>query len=222
MQPTDELYRQYAHVITAVVSRYSSKCPDLEDDLYLQAGLVFCQACLSYDPDHPSHASFKTYLAHKLHSITDLIEKFCNGPHALNVKGCNPVPLQIPADGSREDDMGFLYSPSYPSRSYLDKYSQGLVDYNHGPYPDKMQGTLDALEGDALQVFHDWCAGLLDKSKNASGVKKRRDERKTLNTMRIYRRRYMAMGWTFERTREAWEAFSRAFRPYAEAVGAAV
>lgn len=221
MQPTDALYKKYAHVITAVVSRYTWQYPDLADDLYLQAGLVFCQACLTYDEEHPSHASFKTWLENKLHSITDMIDKWSNGPTTLKSRGSTPCQLQEPVD-SHEDGGSTPINGIYPAAGFLGSYSRGLVDFNHGAYPDRMQATVDSLEGDSLQIFQDWCAGLLDKSKNSSGVKKRRDERKTLNPMRIYRRRYMAMGWTFERTRKAWGEFSQAFMPYAmESLGVA-
>lgn len=214
MQPTDELYRKYAHVITAVVNRYAWQFPELEDDLYLQAGLVFCQACLTYDENHPSHASFRTWLENKLHSITDLIDRWNNGPTTLKGKGSTPAVLHEPVDSHDEDDC-IPMSGIYPAAGFLDGYSANLLDYSTSEYPDRMKLTVDNLEGDALQIFRDWCAGRLDKSKNSSGVKKRRDERKTLNPMRIYRRRYMSLGWTFERTRKAWGDFTRAFKPYA-------
>ena len=215
MEPTDELYNKYAKVINSFIYKYACQYPDLEDDLYLQAGLLFCNACRTYDENHPSHASFNTWLLQSLHRITDMIDKWNNGPCMLKGRGCVPSGLLEPADGNKGDDK-VPVSGIYPTGDYLAGYTKSMTDCNVNEYPDKMQGTLSHLEGEALQIFRDWCAGVLDKSKNSSGMKSRRDERKTLNPMRIYRRRYMALGWTFERTRKAWGQFSQSFQGYAQ------
>ena len=83
MKPTDELYYKYADVITSVVNRYADQCPELEDDLFLQAQLLFCQACLTYDPNHPSKASFETWLRNKLRDVTAIIKKHTRGPSLI-------------------------------------------------------------------------------------------------------------------------------------------
>lgn len=83
MKPTEELYYKYAGVISSVVDKYAYQCPDLADDLLLQAQLLFCQACVTYDPDHPSKASFETWLRNKLRDVTSLIKKQCRGPSLI-------------------------------------------------------------------------------------------------------------------------------------------
>ena len=86
MKPTEELYYQYAGVITSVVNKYAYQCPDLADDLFLQAQLLFCQACVTYDPDHPSKASFETWLRNKLQDVSALVKKATRGPCLIKME----------------------------------------------------------------------------------------------------------------------------------------
>lgn len=212
MQPTDELYFEYAGVITRVVSRYAWKFPDLEDDLYLQAGLIFCKACLTYDPDNRENASFATWLEHKLHDLTTMIDKACNGPCSLKGRGAAALPMDVL---ERESEDGERMEATYTgdSLSYVERYCRNLKDFHSSEYPDSMLPFIRSLEGDALQVFQDFVASRLELGASRSHKKSR--QHRHLNPMRIFLRRYRGMGWTYERTRKAWQELTEAMMPYA-------
>lgn len=218
MKATDELYLKYAGVITAVVNHYSRDFPDLEDELYLQAGLIFCQACEAFKPEHPSGASFDTFLRHKLHSLTWLIDKALHGPSLLESRGKAPVRMMADCDQDEDATVGDPSCAAYQGhtkgvRPYM------LADYSKqletsGEYPQELLPYLEALQGDALQVFKDFTEGYFKIKPDPSRSREFNRAKEYLTPMKIYRRRYLKLGWSLERTRRAFNGIQGMLKLY--------
>ena len=205
MQATDELYLKYAGVIASVVNHYSRQFPelDIQDELYLQAGLIFCEACSTYDPEHPSGATFDTWLRNKLKALTYLIDKALHGPSTTMSRGASPVRSYSP-DGDEQDvgdPSSGIFAPAIAT-GILDEYSSQLSLSDD--YHQELRQYLDALRGDSLQVFKDFVEGYFKAKPDPSKSRKFNIEAMNyLTPMKIYRRRYLKLCWTLERTRKA-------------------
>lgn len=216
MQPTEELYYKYAGVITSVVNKYARKCPDVEEELFLQAQLVFCQACLSYDPNHPSKASFETWLRNQLKSITSVINKATHGPSLLKSTNASAVTVSMLAQNiSREEDEDPTDISDVATKWFIEEYGDNLSNgTNNGDYPSEMKPYIEALTGDSLRVFQDFCKGKFElKPQKFMTIAKRR-AREVLNPIRLYRRLYRKEGWSLERVRNAWRGLRGIFSSY--------
>lgn len=217
MKATDELYFKYAGVITAVVNHYSRDFPDLEDELYLQAGLIFCQACEAFKPEHPSGASFDTFLRHKLHSLTWLIDKALHGPSLLESRGKAPVRVATVCD---QDEDAAVGDPSCGTFALIQGIMPDtLVDYSRqleasGEYPQELLPYLEALQGDALQVFKDFTEGYFKIKPDPSRSREFNRAKEYLTPMKIYCRRYLKLGWSLERTRKAFNGIQGMLKLY--------
>ncbi len=209
LKPTDKLYYQYAGVISSVVKQYAKKCPDLKDELFLQAQLVFCQACLSYDPHHKSGASFETWLRNKLKSITGIIKKAAHGPCLLKGVG-SPYALTwsaIEKEYTDKDRSGDKKDQSKQLTTLLmDEYTSRINDCIDGDseYPDELLPYFNALKGDALQVFKDFCNGAFERAPTKGMTMDEKKELMRLNPMKLYRRLYKEKGWSIARVTNAW------------------
>lgn len=215
MQPTDALYYKYAGVIDSVVNNYAHKCPDIKDDLYLQAQLVFCQACLSYDPNHPSHASFETWLRRQLESITALIKKAASGPSLIKGTNMSAIPMaMIEVAYNTENEEDYVDISNIANLEYVHDYGVNLETMHNSDYPPEMQPYIDALSGDSLKIFQDFCAGKFDLAapKFKTIAKQKADA--CLNPIRIYRRVYIHEGWSLDRVKEAWKTLHSVISNY--------
>lgn len=219
MQPTDELYYKYQGVINAVVYNYAWRCPALADELYLQAQYIFCKACLSYDPNHESGASFKTWLVQQLHSLTDLIDALNRGP-TTNRVGSTPFlqersavtqAAQHDRTGTAKDSHDTL--SNIASSWYVKEYGDKFTMDDEG-YPERLRPYVENLTGDSLTMFKDFCAGMFDPIVNTPITRSRRLACETLNPLKMYRRHYMAQGWSLDRVRNAWKGLHGMLRNY--------
>lgn len=214
MKATDELYFQYAGVINRVVGNYARQFPDLKDDLYLQAGLIFCKACESYNPDHPSGTGFGTWLAKHLKSLTDMIEKECHGPNMCIHGGPEPVRTYT-IDGEPEDCL----DPSAGKFAYaiaggvVSEYSESLLQDEE--YPEDLRAYLGTLQGDALQIFKDFADNLFYIKPDQSKTRAYNLAHEYLTPKKIYMRRYIKLGWNMERTRRAFNNLRSVLQVYA-------
>lgn len=205
MTPTNDLYYKYAGIITSVVNRYATYCPDLRDDLYGEALLVFCDACKSYDPNHTSKAAFSTWLYRQLQSISRVMDKAINGP----------VPeahLHCPSADIPFQDALSVVAPAHS----LDTYTDSLQQYTSSDFPSDMHKYLDTLRGDSFTIFQDFINGRLDSAPDKYGtISLERKRQKTyLNPTKLYIRRYKRLGWSIDRVRNAWLDVSRVVSSY--------
>ena len=208
MKPTTELYYKYAGVITSVVNSYAWNCPKyIKDELQLQAELVFCEACLSYDPNHPSKASFETWLRNQLKSITRVISKAAHGPSLVKDGGQSVMTINMLARNiSRKKDEDPLDISDTASKWYLNDYSDNLLKgLGDSEYPEEIYPYIKALNEDALQIFQDFCKGKFMLTPQKFMTIAKRKAREVLNPTRLYRRLYMQEGWSLERVRKAWK-----------------
>lgn len=223
MKPTDALYYKYADVITSVVNAYAWNCPkDIQDELLLEAQLVFCKACLTYDPDHESGASFETWLRQKLQAITGIIKGAVRGPTMVKVPKTKErvnnsvitVSMLAQNISKLEDEDPVEISDAAPNW-YLEEYGkQSDLGTYSGEFPKEMAVYIQSLKGDSLQIFQDFCMGRfsLKPQKFLTIAKKR--AREVLNPNRLYRRVYMQEGWSLDRVKQAWKELSSVFKCY--------
>lgn len=219
LKPTTELYYKYAGVITSVVNSYAWDCPkDIQDEMMLQAELVFCEACLSYDPDHPSKASFETWLRNQLKSITCVIRKASKGPSLLKNCNASAVTVNMLAQNiSREEDEDedpvdiSDVTPNWVLEDYSAKLLNGV---DHCEFPEEMHPYIKALQGDSLRIFQDFCRGKFNLKPQKFMTVAKRKAREVLNPTRLYRRLYMQEGWSLERVRNAWRGLRGVFNAY--------
>ena len=220
MKPTEELYYKYAGVLTSVVNSYAWDCPkDIQEEMMLQAELVFCEACLSYDPDHPSKASFETWLRQQLKSITSVLRKASRGPSMVKNGNQSAVPVSMLAQNisreESEDDDDPVDISDVASNWYLDDYSKSL--YNGEDlceFPEEMHPYIKALKGDSLRIFQDYCRGKFNSKPQKFMTVAKRKAREVLNPVRLYRRLYINEGWSLERVRNAWRGLRGVFYAY--------
>lgn len=211
MQPTNELYYKYAGMITAVARKYSRQCPDLADDLFLQAQYMFCKACLSYDPENPAKASFDTWLYRQLQSITGIIRSESHGATHANIGSHSAVAFsalvnECPERSNCRDQDDCPNMEKTITRLLTDGY---VDDYNgqlalEDEYPKEMKPYFEALRGDALRVFRDYCNGCFDKEVSRSKyTRAQRNAMLTLTPRKMYLRHYAKYGWSIRRVSEA-------------------
>jgi len=243
LKPTEELYYRYAGVITGVVNKYAYQCPDLTDDLQLQAALIFCQACITYDPDHPSQASFETWLRNKLQSISELVKDATRGPclvkfeksgkHEIAVKRkrvwskktINPkcaekinTPVQTVKEISdtmqrKSEDM--LDISDVTCGYILEDYGNNLSGgTDKHDFPSDMLPYIHALRGDSLQVFKDFCEGRLERKPHHKLTREIQRKRGILSPSHIYNKFYKQKGWTRERVENAWRGLHGVLKNY--------
>ena len=213
MEATNELYFKYLGVIEKAVARYSVQFPELADDLYLQAGLVFCQACATYDENHPSGASFGVWLSKCLKSLTELITTACHGPN-LCIHG-GPAPVRTyTIDGESEDccDPSAGAFAAALSTGVVDEYSRSLD--SDGEYPEEMRPYLELLQGDALQFFRDFADNLFYVKPDTSKTRAYNRAHNYLTPKKIYMRRYLKMGWSWKRTCQAFDTLRNVLKLY--------
>lgn len=230
MKPTDELYFQYAGVITSVVNKYAHDFPDLADDLFLQAQLLFCQACLSYDPErnvgkNGKIASFETWLRNKLKSLNMVIRKASKGPCSDRHLG-NPPAIcfsEIERAASTADktskktdytDTDQPYAiPMNVLQEYTEKLSDG-TDKGHD-YPEALLPYIRALRGDALQVFKDYCLGAFERKERKNYIPIALQKARAIYDPRyIYRAVYRDRGWSYARVQNAWRGLHGILKNY--------
>lgn len=218
MQPTDELYYKYAGVIDSVVHYYSRKCPDLADELFLQAQYVFCTACLSYDPNHAKGASFETWLRRQLQSITHVITKASKGPSTVEDVTKSAVTwsvLEESRNNHHNDDLEALEDlADVASQEYVKEYGANLENEENLGYPPEMIPYIKALTGDALQIFNDYCQGKFELGVPFNMPLERQKAREVLNPNRLHRRLYSKEGWSLDRVRTAWLNLTNVFNNY--------
>lgn len=218
MQPTDELYYKYAGVIDSVVRYYSRKCPDLADELFLQAQYVFCTACLSYDPNHGKGASFETWLRRQLQSITHVIIKASRGPSTVEDIDKSAVTWSVLEESRRSlrhDDVDAMEDlADVASQEYVKEYGANLENEGTLGYPPEMVPYIKALTGDALQVFNDYCHGKFELNLPFNMTLEKQKAREVLNPTRLHRRLYAKEGWSLDRVRKAWDGLVRMFDNY--------
>lgn len=243
MQPTDELYYKYAGVISSVAYHYAQSCPSLADDLLLQAQYIFCKACLSYDEDHDSGASFETWLRNQLQSLSNMIDREIHGPSYLKhgkyktgkFKDGKEIESNIPTPFAKECDAIFrvknrVASGSSDKIDYMDsltglatdwyvheytkKMGASTSDLSYDEYPPELKPYIQGLTGDALTMFHDYCDGCFAAPPWKNITRAKQKNREILNPMKMYRRKYMAMGWSLERVKNAWKGLRGMFRNY--------
>lgn len=229
MHPTDELYYQYASVIESVAKKYAMACPDIDtdknlyDDLVAQANYVFCLSCLSYDPDYRTpdgrKASFETWLRDNLKSLTRVLDKRMHGPCAL--RGCdNPrweLETEIFAEQNKSEDKSKRVEEFTETSSswYLSGYGKALDMGNEcREYPKDMQPYIDALKGDPLTIFKDFCSEIVAKESAKSLSRTERNRLNSLNPKKLYLRHYKDIGWSLARVRTAWKVVRRVFWNY--------
>lgn len=246
MKPTEELYYKYAGVISSVVDKYAYQCPDLADDLLLQAQLLFCQACVTYDPDHPSKATFETWLRNKLQDVSALVKKATRGPCLIKIekvkkpaakknkawarKAINPAcsddnnltPIQIMRDISesteRQPDDDPIDISDVTCGYILEDYSKKLSDGTEEghDYPKAMLPYIRSLRGDALQVFKDFCEGRLDREPVKHLSLARQRSRGILTASHIYNKFYKEKGWSRSRVENAWRGLRGMLKNYVD------
>lgn len=218
MQPTDELYYKYAGVIDSCVRYYSRKCPDLADELFLQAQYVFCTACLSYDPSHSKGASFETWLRRQLQSITHVITKASRGPSMVVDVDKSAVTWSVLEESRRSlhhDDVdGMEDLADVASQEYVKEYGANLENEENLGYPPEMIPYVKALTGDALQIFNDYCQGKFELGVPFNMPLERQRAREILNPNRLHRRLYSKEGWSLDRVRKAWNNLTQVFYNY--------
>lgn len=223
MQPTDELYYKYAGVLTSVAYQYARECPKevqkyVRDEMFLQAQLVFCEACLSYNPDHPSGASFETWLRNQLQSITSIKNKAKRGPNLL--KSCNTPLVQMQTienvvSQSKDEDNDKTDISDFTASWYIEEYGNNLSNgTDKMEFPSEMLPYIKALQGDSLRIFQDFCRRRFDLTPPNNLTRAKIRAREHLNPMRLYRRVYMKEGWSLERVRNAWRGLRGIIRSY--------
>lgn len=229
MQPSEELYYhnlyyQYAGVIDSVVERYAEKCPECRDDLRFEAIAVFWEACRTYDPNHASGASFKTWLVNQLRSITSVLKKGARGPTRLKgVQGMSVIPVRRLAQNFTRNPKDDIRDPvglsDASEKWYLQEYGSQLVNGEETDgFPPEMQAYINALKGDSLKIFKDFCEGRFDSVQQTQYMSRKRIRKlETLNPVKIYRRLYRQEGWSLERVRNAWRGLSGVFASYMSA-----
>lgn len=229
MKPTDELYFQYAGVITSVVNKYAHDFPDLADDLFLQAQLLFCQACLSYDPEknvgkNGKIASFETWLRNNLKSLNMVIRKAAKGPCSDRHLGNPPAicfseieRLASTAGKAGEDpDDNDTDQPYAIKMNVLQEYAENLsdgTDKGHD-YPDALLPYIRALRGDALQVFKDYCLGAFERKDRKNITIAQKKARAIYDPRYIYRAVYRDRGWSYARVQNAWRGLHGILKNY--------
>ena len=229
MKPTDELYFQYAGVITSVVNKYAYDFPDLADDLFLQAQLLFCQACLSYDPEknvgkNGKVASFETWLRNNLKSLNMVIRKAAKGPCSDRHLGNPPAicfseieRIASTAGKAGEDpDDNDTDQPYAIKMNVLQEYAENLsdgTDKGHD-YPDALLPYIRALRGDALQVFKDYCLGAFERKDRKNITIAQKKARAIYDPRYIYRAVYRDRGWSFARVQNAWRGLHGILKNY--------
>lgn len=223
MKPTDELYFKYAGVITSVVNKYAYHFPDLADDLYLQAQLVFCQACITYDPANVGvtgqSASFETWLRNKLKSLNMVIRKEVHGPCTIRDMD-NPQSVTI---SKLEADMALHESRSdaielsdVVGNYILDSYTDNLMDNVNGThdYPKELIPYIRALHGDSLRVFKDFCEGRFDRKPRKNITRAMQRARGVYDPGYLYRKVYRDCGWSLARVQNAWRGLHGILKNY--------
>lgn len=244
MKPTEELYYKYAGVISSVVDKYAYQCPDLADDLLLQAQLLFCQACVTYDPDHPSKATFETWLRNKLQDVSALVKKATRGPCLIKIekvkkpaakknkawarKAINPAcsddnnltPIQTMRDISesteRQPDDDPIDISDVTCGYILEDYSKKLSDGTEEghDYPKAMLPYIRALRGDSLRVFKDFCEGRFEREPRKNLTKAMQRARGIYDPRYLYRKVYRDCGWSLARVQNAWRGLHGILKNY--------
>lgn len=222
MKPTNALYYRYAGVITSVVNHYAIDCPSVRDELLLEAQLVFCQACLTYDPNHESGASFETWLRQKLQAITYIIKKATRGPNMIKLpKTKEPVNNSVVTVSmlaqniSKLDDEDPVDISDASPNWYLEEYGKkNDLGTEIGEFPMEMQPYIESLKGDSLRIFQDFCRGRFNLKPQKFMTIAKKKAREVLNPNRLHRRVYMHEGWSLERVKVAWKGLSSVFRNY--------
>lgn len=218
MQPTDELYYKYAGVIDSVVRHYSRKCPDLADELFLQAQYVFCTACLSYNPSHSAGASFETWLRRQLQSITHIITRASKGPSMIVGIDKSVITWGVLEDAwhnaSKTDSEPLEDLADVANSQYVKEYGSNLETEDSLGYPPEMIPYIKALTGDSLRIFEDYCQGKFELSLPFNMPLERQKAREVLNPTRLHRRLYSKEGWSLDRVRKAWDGLVRMFDNY--------
>lgn len=222
MKPTDELYFKYAGVITSVVNKYAYNFPELADDLYLQAQLVFCQACLTYDPEKTGAngkvASFETWLRNKLKSLNMVIRKEIHGPCTMKHLG-NPQAItvtKLAQDVAREPEDDPIDISDAVSQSLLKDYSDNLagnIGESHD-YPEELIPYICALRGDSLRVFKDFCEGRFEREPRKNLTKAMQRARSIYDPHYLYRKVYRDCGWSLARVQNAWRGLHGILKNY--------
>ena len=238
MKPTDELYYRYAGVISSVAYKYAQKCPAIADDLLLQARYIFCKACLSYKEDHNSGASFETWLRNQLQALSNMIDKEVHGPSfvkqgtmktgkfkdgkEVESKVLTPVYkegtaiLKAKSIGDKVDCTDILTDMA--SNWYLSDYNENLSASDGGneydEFPPELLPYIKGLTGDAYTLFQDFCAGCFDPPPQRNITKAKQKTREILNPLKMYRRKYMDMGWSLDRVKYAWKGLHGMLRNY--------
>lgn len=238
MQPTDELYYKYAGVVSSVAYYYAQSCPSLADDLLLQAQYIFCKACLSYDENHECGASFETWLRNQLQSLTNMIDREIHGPSYLKstkvktgkFKDGKEIESKVLTPMFKESNIALrakTLDKDIDSRDiltnlacgyYVHDYSSRIgataSDLSYDEYPPEMKPYIQGLTGDALTLFNDFCDGCFVPPPQKNITRAKQKTREILNPLKMYRRKYMAMGWSLDRVKNAWKGLHGMLKNY--------
>lgn len=206
MEITDELYIQYASTIDRMVNHYARAFNFIDtDELTLQAGLIFCEAARSFDPDHKSGASFKTYLENQLKALSHVVDRALHGPTLLVGSGESPMSLDQcmvdPNDGTHGGD-----GMSPVADHVKSDYGKSLEQDDESDLPTALRAYVEMLTGDSRTILEDILGGELDPNLKTMEHLSRSEQVKerTLSAWKVYKKRYIKMGWDWPRTRTAW------------------
>lgn len=218
MELTDQLYMEYAGVISRAVNHYTRAFPFIDaEELTLQGGLIFCRAAQSFDPAHEKGASFRTYLENQLKALSHVVNKALHGPTLLEGTGDAPVSIESTAT-FMADDGSYDATADGVALHTKAEYGDGLVDCLDGDLPEVMAPYVDALDDDARAIMYDIVNGELEPNAKTMEHLTRAEKAKerTLSAWKIYKKRYIKLGWNWQRTRTAYDSLKRMLTLYTQ------
>lgn len=210
MQPTDTLYKDCLALIHSCVRKQCSATPALEyDELLSQASLIFCNAALSYDES--KGATFKTHLFNQLKRLSDNVEHLY-GPSLM--KGPKQLLFSLdwyhesPDDSQEQEECVKTSSTEYGERlsasedfPELDMYREVLSEDGKLVY--------DAIVNEELAPI---------PSATVTAGSREFKDKCIMTPIRLWRKRFKAMGWSIERVRAAHTEVRRVVGQWCNAV----
>jgi len=195
METTDALYRECLPIIHSVVHRLCSKVPTLDySELFSQASLIFCNAAASYDSSKGT--IFKTHLYNQLKRLSENVDRMY-GPTLLRGEKQLLFSLDFyhtsTEDSQEQEDALAPTSAAYGQRLGSSEDFSGLEPY------------MEVLSEDARALYDTIISGELDPVPTAMITAGSREfkEKCVMTPIRLWRKRFKALGWTLERVRVA-------------------
>lgn len=210
MQPTADLYKDCLALIHSCVRKQCLKTPDLDyDELLSQASLIFCNAALTYDES--KGATFKTHLFNQLKRLSENVEHLY-GPSLL--KGPKQLLFSMdwyhesPDDTQEQENCVMSSSIEYSNRISADEDFPELEMYR------------DVLSADGKLVYDTIVNEDLAPIPSATVTAGSREfkDKCIMTPVRLWRKRFKAMGWSIERVRAAHTEVRRVVGQWCNAV----